>query len=68
MNIGPHSDGARSKLTGYGAKPTIVLTQLGSISVAPLAPHFEQRAHRRSMSLDASGPQRMTNGAIAIGA
>jgi hypothetical protein len=56
------------KLTGNGAKPTIVLDQLGSMSVAPLAPHLEQRADRRSMSLDVSGPQRMTRGAIAIGA
>jgi hypothetical protein len=38
------------------------------MSVAPLAPHFEQRADRRSMSLEASGPQRMISGAIAIGA
>jgi hypothetical protein len=30
-------------LTGNGAKPTVVLTQLGSMSVAPLVPHFEQR-------------------------
>jgi hypothetical protein len=55
-------------LTGKGAKPTVVLTQLGSIKVAPLAPHFEQREDRRSMSLDASGPQRMIRGANAIGA
>jgi hypothetical protein len=33
-----------------------VLTQLGSIKVAPLWPHFEQRADRRSMSLDVFGP------------
>jgi hypothetical protein len=33
-----------------------------------LAPHFEQRAYRRSKSLDASGPHRTINGAIAIGA
>jgi hypothetical protein len=38
------------------------------MSVVPLAAHFEQRADRRSKSLDASGPQRMTSGAIAIGA
>jgi hypothetical protein len=54
-------------LTGNGAKPTVVLTQLGNINVAPLAPHFEQGAAQRSMSLDASGPQRITKGAIAIG-
>jgi hypothetical protein len=46
-------------LTGNGAKPTGVLTQLGNINVAPLAPHFEQRPDRRSISLDASRPHRI---------
>jgi hypothetical protein len=55
-------------VTGNRAKPTVVLTQLGSINVAPLPPHFEQRADWRSMSLDASGPRGMTNGAIVLGA
>jgi hypothetical protein len=55
-------------LTGNGAKPTVVQTQLGNINVAPLAQHFEQRADRRSMSLEASGPQRMIRSASAIGA
>jgi hypothetical protein len=50
-------------LTGNGAKPTVVLTQLDSMSVAPLVPHFVQRAERRNISLDASGPQRMISGA-----
>jgi hypothetical protein len=57
----------RERLTGNVAKPTVALIQLGSIKVAPLAPHFEQRADRRSMSLDASGPHRITKGAIAVG-
>jgi hypothetical protein len=66
--VGPMLAARAQKLTGNGANPTVVQTQLGSMSVAPLAPHFEQRAERRSMSLDASGPQRMISGAIAIGA
>jgi len=41
-------------------------TQLGACRVAPLRPHFWQRAHRRSMSLDVSGRQRMMSGARAI--
>jgi hypothetical protein len=34
---------------------------------APLRSHFVHRPDRRSMSLDASGPQRMMNGTNATG-
>ena len=40
--------------------PTSAPTQLGSRRVAPLWPQAVQRARRRSTSLDASAPQRMT--------
>lgn len=36
--------------------------------MAPLWPHTVQRAHCRSLSLEVSGPQRMTSGVSAIGA
>jgi hypothetical protein len=35
--------------------------------VAPLPPHYVHRAERRSMSLEASVPQRMIHGASAVG-
>ena len=35
--------------------------------VAPLPPHYMHRAERRSMSLEASVPQRMIHGASAVG-
>ena len=44
------------------------LPSRGAASVAPFRPHCEHRAERRSTSLDASSPQRMTSGASAIGA
>jgi len=43
-------------------------TQLGTIRLAPFRPHLEHLAQRRSMSVLASGPQRMIKGASAIGA
>jgi hypothetical protein len=52
---------------GNGAKPICDPIQLGCCSVAPLHPQAEQRAARRSMSLDASTPQRMMSGASATG-
>jgi hypothetical protein len=36
--------------------PTCIPAQLGCCRTAPLRPHLVQRADRRSMSLDASGP------------
>jgi hypothetical protein len=36
--------------------------------VAPLPPHPVHRTERRSMSLEASGPHRMIQGASAVGA
>ena len=47
--------------------PTSAPTQLGSWSVAPLWPHAVQRARRRSTSLDALAPHRMTGMAQASG-
>src|SRR5262245_33649697 len=45
-----------------------VVEQPGTCSVAPLWPQTVQRAQWRSLSLEASAPQRMINGAIAKGA
>ena len=47
--------------------PASSYPMLGCVSVAPLWPHFEQRARWRSTSLDAPAPHRMTNGAMGIG-
>jgi hypothetical protein len=51
-----------------GRQPMCEAPQLGSIVTAPLAPHAEHRAERRSMWLEPCGPQRITMGAIATGA
>jgi len=53
---------------GNGAVLVSLLIQLGVVNVAPLRPHFEQRAHARSLSLDVSAPQRIISGTYAIGA
>jgi hypothetical protein len=53
---------------GNGAKPICGSPQLGWTVIAPLPPQAEHRAHRRSLSLDASGPHRMMIGASAAGA
>jgi hypothetical protein len=53
---------------GNGAKPVSVLTQPRCCSVAPFWPQTVQRAQRRSMSLEASLPQRIMSGTKAIGA
>jgi hypothetical protein len=54
--------------TGQGAKLICSPIKPGCCSVAPLVPHFVQRAQRRSLSLDVSGPHRIISGAYAIGA
>jgi hypothetical protein len=60
---------ARNYLTvGNGRKPMLFPPQLGCCNVAPLLPQAVQRARWLSTSLDAFGPQRMTNGARAAGA
>jgi hypothetical protein len=56
------------QLAGNGNHPIPLPPQLGCCNVAPLRPHFMQRADRRSMSLDVSAPHRMINGVTAIGA
>jgi hypothetical protein len=53
---------------GNGRNPTCEPTHPGCCSVAPFDPHAVQRAQRRSLSLDSSGPHRMISGVIAIGA
>jgi hypothetical protein len=55
------------ELLDRGATPIDRPPQLGTWSVAPFVPHRRQRAHARSMSLEASGPQRMMKGANATG-
>ena len=60
--------GARLNRCGKGRKPTCAPAQPGCWSVAPLLPQAVQRAHRRSRSLDVSGPHRMMSGTNAIGA
>jgi len=52
---------------GKGSNPTCMPAQLGCCRTAPFRPHLVQRADRRSMSLDVSGPQRMMNGTNATG-
>jgi hypothetical protein len=56
------------RFTGNGAVPTWELTQLGVRSVAPFRPQQLHFADFLSISLDASTPQRMMNGASATGA
>jgi hypothetical protein len=48
--------------------PVVESCQLGNISVAPLLPQQVHRADRQSLTLDASAPHRITNGASAMGA
>ncbi len=55
-------------VTGNGCQPIAASAQLARRGVAPLRPHAVQRAQRRSLSLDVSGPHRMTSGASAIAA
>jgi len=44
------------------------LSQLGAVNEAPLRPHLEHLAQRRSTSLEASPPHRMISGASAVAA
>jgi len=48
--------------TANGCQPTPFSIQPGCCNVTPLWPHTVQRAHRRSLSEDSSGPHRMTSG------
>jgi hypothetical protein len=54
-------------LAGNGSHPMSMPAQLGCCRTAPLRPHLEQRADRRNMSLDASGPHLMISGTNATG-
>jgi hypothetical protein len=49
-------------------KPYMVAPHPGCCEVAPLLPHFVQRAHCRSRSLDVSAPHRIISGTRAMGA
>ena len=51
-----------------GAKPISEPSQLGCCGVAPLCPQTVQRAHRLSLLLDVSAPQRIMSGTNATGA
>ena len=53
---------------GNGANPTSTPFQLGAVSEAPLQPHLEHLAERRSRSLEASPPHLIIRGASAVGA
>ncbi|SRR6266567_6784631 len=55
-------------LVGKGLKPIWLPAQPGCWTVAPLLPQLVQRTAVRSLSLEASGPHRMTATAQASGA
>jgi hypothetical protein len=55
---------AKQSATLARASATHPILKSGSL---PLPPHRVHRAERRSMLLDASAPQRMTDGASAVG-
>ena len=58
---------ALDRLTGNGSNPTWPPIHPGCCRTAPFRPHFEQRADRRSMALEASGPHRMMKDTNAMG-
>jgi hypothetical protein len=60
---GPLHQGA-----GQGCQSPCLTDQLGRWTTAPLRPHCEHRAQARSLSLEASRPQRIISGVIAVGA